>query len=51
MIESAIANSPPPPIPWNARARISSVIDCAIPDSAEPATKMPIAAWKISRRP
>ena len=31
----------PPPMPWNARKMMSSVIECACPDSAEPIMNRP----------
>ena len=42
---------PPPPSPWTARNAISSIIECARPDSAEPIRKITIAAWKNTFRP
>jgi hypothetical protein len=51
MMLSAIANSPPPPTPWMARKPISWGMFWLSPDSAEPTRKIPMATWKISRRP
>ena len=51
MIVWAPTISPPPPMPWMARKAISSVIELASPDSAEPIRKITIAAWKNCLRP
>ena len=42
---------PPPPSPWMARDAISSIIEWARPDSAEPIRKITIEAWKNIFRP
>jgi hypothetical protein len=51
MIVSASENSPPAPRPCTARNAASCHIDSARPHSAEPTTKMLIAARKNGRRP
>ena len=51
MIVCAPTISPPPPNPCTARKAISSVMVWLKPDSAEPITKMMIAAWKKVFRP
>jgi len=51
MMLRAIANRPPPPTPWTARKPISWPMFWLSPDSAEPARKITMATWKISRRP
>ena len=51
MAACALTSSPPPPRPWIARKRISSVIPCAAPHSADPQRKMISAPWSTSLRP
>lgn len=43
--------SPPPPAPWKARAAISSLIDWAIPHSADPVRKVASAPRKTFLEP
>ena len=51
MMVCAIGNSPPPPIPCSARARINTQIVGASAQATEPATKITIAASSSARRP
>ena len=51
MIVCAPTISPPPPSPCTARKAISSVMVWLKPDSADPITKMTMAAWKKVLRP
>ena len=51
MIVCAPTISPPPPSPCRARKAISSVMVWLNPDSADPITKITIAAWKKVLRP
>ncbi len=46
-----VTMSPPPPSPWSARKPISSVMFWLVPQSAEPARKITIAAWSTILRP
>ena len=51
MMVCAIGNSPPPPMPCSARARINTQIVGASAQATEPATKITIAARSSARRP
>ena len=51
MTVCAIGNKPPPPMPCNARAAISTQIDGAIAQATEPMMKTPIADSMMARRP
>ncbi len=51
MVAMAPVSSPPAPRPWIARNAISWSIECASPDSAEPARKMTIAIMSQRLRP
>lgn len=51
MIVMASAMTPPPPMPWMARAPISHGIDGASPDRVEPTRKITIAVWNTRVRP
>jgi len=51
MIAMAEVMVPPAPRPWSARKAMSCNMFCDKPDNAEPSKKMPIASWKMRRRP
>jgi hypothetical protein len=51
MMANAIAISPPAPIPWIPRKRMSWSMFWESPHSTDPSTKMTMADWNINRRP
>ena len=51
MTASVEAKIMPPPMPWAARAAISSSIDCAAPETIEAVTKTTTATRNSGLRP